>query len=152
MTSFLRNLMHCTCLLCGTQAVGERVNDLDVLEKDSGWFGAVSWFRAFAASCQFLQGCRHSTGSCFGSSCVCHSMSPVAHILHPDKLLEKTERFWCVRKGFGVVWDCVTGSCLGSHNGSYLCFQWHARYTLTNFGSIVCVSPVADRLVGKEHG
>lgn len=60
-TSFLCNLMNCTCLLCGTQALGERVNDFDVLERDSGWFGAVSLFCAFAASCLFLQRCRHST-------------------------------------------------------------------------------------------
>ena len=61
MTSFLCNLMNCTCHLCGTQALGERVSDFDVLERDSGWFGAVSLFRAFAALCLFLQRCRHST-------------------------------------------------------------------------------------------
>ena len=60
-TSFLCNLMNCTCHLCGTQALGERVNDFDVLERDSGWFGAVSFFCAFAASSLFLQRCRHST-------------------------------------------------------------------------------------------
>ena len=66
--------------------------------------------------------------------CLCSfvSISPEVQTFHPDRLLEKTDWFWCVKKGFGVVWDCMTGSCLGSHNGSYLCFQWRAHCTLTS--------------------
>ena len=51
----------------------------------------------------------------------------VACTWHPDKLLGKA---WMVLvcQGFRAIWGCITGSCLGSHNGS----QWHAHDTLTS--------------------
>ena len=110
-TSFLCNLMNCTCLLCGTQALGERVNDFDVLERDSGWFGAVSLFCAFAASCLFLQRCRHSTlTSCW----------------------KRLTGFGVSKRDSGWFGAVSLVHALAALVSVTLCLQWHTSCTLTS--------------------